>query len=178
MSTANALPEEMMSKDLSTCLCLYQVPDYSVYQNKMYLTGGRPLLDVWPKMAGHGLTCSSRGIIISDGQYSYVLYEQGTFFNIDKKDIVNTGGPEKPGIWLISSMAKMTYYEYGEPGVIKMTKFIYGGSSVSRECIDKGYRFIIISNHMFCCLIRCSLALGGKVGQPAEHLRHLRRRLY
>ncbi len=122
---------EIGSKDLSTCLCLYQVPDYSVYQNKMYLTGGRPLLDVWPKMAGHGLTCSSRGMIISDGQYSYVLYGQGTFFNIDKKDIVNTGGPEKPGHAIISSMAKMTYYQYDEPDSINMTKYIYGGNSVS-----------------------------------------------
>ena len=151
---------EIGSKDLSTCLCLYQVPDYSVYQNKMYLTGGRPILDVWPKLAGNGLTCDNRGMIISDGQYSYVFFAGGTvLFNINTKDVVKSR-PENPGYWLISTMAKMTYYKYAEPDAINMTKNIYGGDSVSAG-------IILFSNHMFCSF--CPLLFSSwRQSQPAS----------
>ena len=121
------------SEDLDRCVCLFQVPDYSVYQNKMYLSGGRPILDVWPALQGHNLDCTSYGIIISDQQYTYLFFSRGTLFNIDKKEIV-TGGPSKsPYYSLISSMEKMTYYEYHEYNDYShLTRYIYGGNSVSR----------------------------------------------
>ncbi len=121
------------SKELDGCICLFQVPDYSVYQNKMYLSGGRPILDVWPALQGHDLTCGTTGIVIADSQATYLLFSTGTLFNIDKKEIVGKK-PAKLGIlyFMISSMEKMTYYDYAEPeNSIWLTKNIYGGSSVS-----------------------------------------------
>lgn len=120
--------------DPSNCLCLYQVPHYSVYQGKAYLgTNGSPLIDKWQALKGK-IDCSSGGMVITDNSDAYILFhgQENILFNIEKMAIVS-GSPKTPeNRDLVSSIEKMTFYAIqGTYVSLYITKYTYSASSVS-----------------------------------------------